>query len=242
MTDFPPFLFSVALFIALPLLAWQSRKRLTPDIVIPRMALYGEILFTQTILTVCSLLLAWREKFTVFAFHQGTAGFQPARQAGSLPSPSLASIEVRDVVAAALLLVIALIGLYISSRDESFEDNFVLRLVAPSNRRERLLWIPVCAAAGAGEELAYRALLPYLLESRGIPVAVSVALCSIAFGLAHTLQGWKAAAFTALFGLGFHLLVLYSGNVYGAIAVHFLYDLIAGYLLSRWLDRQGEII
>lgn len=216
-----PFLYTVLLFFVLPLLAWSSGKRLRPGMFIPRLPLYAEVAVIQLTLISFSLVVARREKLSMF---------------GSDP------ITVRELLLAFLLLATALTALVVSSRRGSFRDNLVLEMVAPRTRLERLLWIPVSLLAGLGEEIAYRGVLPQILTTLGLPLVVIVALCSVAFGLAHAVQGTTAVLVTALFGVGFHLLVLNSQNLYGAIAVHFLYDLIAGYLIARWLGPEGELV
>jgi membrane protease YdiL (CAAX protease family) len=143
--------------------------------------------------------------------------------------------EIRgiDALLAAVLLAAALSGMMAAWRFASPETRRRLALIVPQSDRERLVWIAVSAAAAAGEEVVYRGVTVAILQRVIDHWFTAALLTSIAFGLAHLVQGWKNAVFVIVFGLAFHLLVRASGNLYGAIAVHFLYDVITGFYLGR---------
>lgn len=95
----------------------------------------------------------------------------------------------------------------------------------PRDRDEVLLGAAISVAAGIGEELFFRLLLPMLLAIfiGGIP-AVLVAV--MLFGLAHSYQGWKGVAVTTLVGILFTAMYLMSGSLVIAMMFHATIDLM----------------
>jgi len=59
------------------------------------------------------------------------------------------------------------------------------------------------------------------------------------FAVAHAVQGFKAIPLIAAIALVFHGLVLLTGSLYVAMAVHFLYDAIAGFTYAKLAARYG---
>jgi membrane protease YdiL (CAAX protease family) len=70
-------------------------------------------------------------------------------------------------------------------------------------------------------------------------VSAAVGLCIVMFGVAHAMQGWKSAGAIMIFAAAFHLLVWLAGSLYVAMAVHFLYDLIAGFAYGHLAGKLG---
>ncbi len=103
----------------------------------------------------------------------------------------------------------------------------------PHNGREMALWVPIALCAGFGEELNDRGVLVsllYMLTGRLWAAALPSAL---AFSLAHATQGWRKVGWILLFAAIVHGLVLATGSLYLAMAVHAVYDLIAGVFFGR---------
>jgi len=100
-------------------------------------------------------------------------------------------------------------------------------------------WALVSLSAGVAEELAYRGVASAILLYAGLPAWVVVLLVSAAFGLAHANRGWIHVA--ATFGIGglLHVLVLASGSLWPAMAVHAVYDFLAGVSYGRMV-REAE--
>jgi len=67
----------------------------------------------------------------------------------------------------------------------------------------------------------------------------AVLVCSAAFAVAHFVQGVRTVVIIAIFAIGNHLIVRASGDLYTAMAIHFLYDLLAGVILLRLATRDG---
>jgi membrane protease YdiL (CAAX protease family) len=53
------------------------------------------------------------------------------------------------------------------------------------------------------------------------------------------LQGWKNAVIIGAVALALHGLVIWSGSLYIAMAVHAIYDLVAGLTYGRLGERLG---
>lgn len=112
-------------------------------------------------------------------------------------------------------------------------------LFMPWTAGERWLWAAVSAAAGLAEEVAYRGVLVAILARlTGSPLA-AVPIAALLFGLAHGVQGRQSAVTIAGVALVFHGLVLVTGTLYVAIAVHFAYDLLAGLSYGRLGKELG---
>lgn len=95
----------------------------------------------------------------------------------------------------------------------------------PRDREEVLLGAAISVAAGVGEELFFRLLLPMLLAAfvGGIP---AVALAIVLFGAAHAYQGVKGIAVTVLVGMPLMVMYLGSGSLVIAMLFHATIDLM----------------
>jgi membrane protease YdiL (CAAX protease family) len=100
-----------------------------------------------------------------------------------------------------------------------------LSALLPRDRDEVLLGAAISVAAGIGEELFFRLLLPMLLASfvGGIP---AVLMAIVLFGLAHAYQGWKGITVTTLVGTLFTAMYLMSGSLAIAMLFHATIDLM----------------
>ena len=87
--------------------------------------------------------------------------------------------------------------------------------------------------------MTYRGVMFILLSrllGRPLPAAL---IASAVFGLSHILQGWKNAVIIGIVALAMHGLVIWSGSLYIAMAVHAIYDLVAGFTYGRLGERLG---
>jgi len=99
-----------------------------------------------------------------------------------------------------------------------------LSALLPRDRDEVLLGAAISVAAGIGEELFFRLLLPMLLAAFvGAIPAVIVAI--LLFGLAHAYQGWKGVTVTSLVGILFTAMYLMSGSLAITMLFHTTIDL-----------------
>jgi membrane protease YdiL (CAAX protease family) len=201
-----------------PLLAWGSARRIDRLPLPPRKRYYLSVLVQQTLFGAFSLWVAYRLGIHLF------------------PRPSLTPLMT---LAGAVVLGLAVVLLYPRWVKAIAERNRRVFLVSPRDGVERALWAAVSLAAGVIEEISYRGVLYWVVWQLTGSVTASVAICSIAFGLGHLVQGWAAAAIITGFAAGFHGLVIASGSLYPAMAVHFIYDLIAGFSYGRLAERHG---
>jgi membrane protease YdiL (CAAX protease family) len=96
----------------------------------------------------------------------------------------------------------------------------------PRDRSEVLLGGAISVAAGIGEELFFRLLLPILLAAFiGSIAGVMVAI--LLFGLAHAYQGWRGVTVTTLVGALFTAMYLMSGSLAVAMLFHVVIDLMS---------------
>jgi membrane protease YdiL (CAAX protease family) len=98
----------------------------------------------------------------------------------------------------------------------------------PQNGGELGKWVAICLSAGFVEEISYRGVLFGILYYWLLNWWAAAILCAVAFGLGHAIQGWKGTAIVFVMSLIFQALVLYTGTLYVAMAVHAVYDFIAG--------------
>lgn len=140
---------------------------------------------------------------------------------------------------ASLLALFLLLGLYrIVRRSRTMDERrqlFVFDMVAQTPRE---WWIKIGLAimAGLGEELAYRGVGMQILWYMTDNPWLSALLLSAAFAMAHVVQGPKSTLFIGLIALLMHGLVYATGSLWGAIAVHILYDLVA----MRWIAQDKQ--
>jgi len=211
------YLFLLVILGVLPLLAWTSKRRLDDGLTFPKVPFYVEALFLQGALLFLSLFVIERHRLSI-RFH--------------------ASVGLRAWTEAALLLIAAFLMMFLAFRASPPAMRKRLAMILPSTNRERLLWIAVSLTAAVAEEVTYRGVLATiglrLTENWMIACAVS----ALAFGLAHLVQGWRSAVVVALFGAAFQWIVWRSGSLLPAIAVHFIYDVVAGFVLPSRLNAK----
>jgi len=133
--------------------------------------------------------------------------------------------------ALAVLLLLRQTSEWLRPTDE--RRGLLVNQLVPRNRREWVLWVGVSVAAGIAEEFAYRGVAMNLLESLMGHPGLAALLCAIAFAGAHAAQGLRSGVVIFLMALAMHALVAYTGTLVLAMGVHTLYDLIAGWWISR---------
>lgn len=104
-------------------------------------------------------------------------------------------------------------------------DNRLLRAIVPTSRREWLLVALALAPAALGEELLFRS-LPLGGLGWLIPPAVLMWPLALVFGLLHTAQGSWGVVGSALLGLVFSALFLWTGNIWVPFVAHYVLNLV----------------
>ncbi|SRR6266566_3819944 len=97
----------------------------------------------------------------------------------------------------------------------------------PISAPEQLWFAAVGIGASISEELLYRGFLLwyFLTFFPRLDWWEDIAICSIAFGLAHLYQGWRGVAGSAALGFCFGLLYLGTGSLIVPMVVHAAVDL-----------------
>jgi membrane protease YdiL (CAAX protease family) len=204
--------------VFLPWAAFRSGRQFETSSLPPRPQLFISLIVYQIIFAVISLLVAWGEDIPLFP----TIDLRPAPLA----------------LGVGLLAVgFAVVGSRLRQEVERRERK--LHMCMPRTRQERWLWAGVSLAAGFGEEVTYRGVMFTLLSrltGEALPAAI---IASAVFGLSHILQGWKNVVIVAIIALAIQGLVIWSGSLYLAIAMHAIYDLVAGLTCGKLGQRLG---
>lgn len=218
LTAWPAFV-HVALFaVALPLGAWASGRRIAQTEFPPRSRHFAAVIAQQLVFGAIAIAVA------------RACGIQLVSEQwpGAI-----------DLAIGAAFLMTSLAWSEPQWQHGIRERDRRLHLVAPRTAPERVLWTGVALAAGIFEEIAYRGVLFAILADWTGSGVVGAGLAALAFGLAHWIQGAKAALFVILIGLGFQGLVWATGGLAVAVVVHVVFDLIAGFRMAQLADRAG---
>ena len=112
----------------------------------------------------------------------------------------------------------------------------------PRNRTEVLYGAGISLAAGIGEELFFRLLLPMLLATF-IGGVAGMVVAIVLFGLGHSYQGWKGVLMTSAIGALLALLYLMSGSLFVAMLFHVTIDaltlVIRPVIRGAWATRPA---
>ena len=146
-----------------------------------------------------------------------------------------------------LAVAVLLVGLQRWQRrlQESARERACLRavyrhgasLIAPRDRRELAQFRSMAALTSTAEEITYRLAVPggiaLLLGSAGDGSAATTAwpaaaLSALLFGIAHAWQGGWMVFWTTVFGLVAAALMLGTGSVWPAVALHVGWNYIVG--------------
>jgi membrane protease YdiL (CAAX protease family) len=155
---------------------------------------------------------------------------------------ALPSLGAREI-GAALVALAAFFGLRAISRalrsEEERRAMTVYRL-APRTASEWSAWTTTVLVASVAEEAGYRgvgmAILGYSLGDPWLAALIS----ATAFALAHWTQGGKSAVVIFAMALVMHGLVAFTGTLILAMAVHAVYDFVAGYRIALEARRFEE--
>jgi membrane protease YdiL (CAAX protease family) len=109
----------------------------------------------------------------------------------------------------------------------------------PHSTRDLWWWALVALTAGVCEEIVFRGVMLTLWQRVLGSWPGAVAICATVFSVSHFVQGWRAMLVIGLLAVGFHVIVKMSGDLYTAMAIHFVYDLLAGFVLLSLAKRDG---
>lgn len=211
--------FHLAFFgLLIPWAAWRSRSRFESEPLPPRRRHFIAVLVQLLIFLLISVSVAYVERIDLLAPPRG----------GWLPWLAAAGL-----LAAGLSLMPTLWRRSVERRERK------IHLYMPRTPAERGLWVAVAIAAGVAEEVTYRGVMFAVLTGITGSAVAGAALASLVFGLSHIVQGWKSAGIITVIALLLHGLVALSGTLLLAIAIHAIYDIVAGLAYGRMGERLG---
>lgn len=209
------------LAVILPWMAWASRQQLTLLRSVPKPAFYTQAILVQLLLGGFSMLVAYANKFELAFFGPGAN-------------------QQNELIVAIVITASALLLLMVGLRYADAEQRRLYRIMTPVTFSEKIFWTVLTLVVAFAEEITYRSVLPQILQLAIPEPLVVVIVSSLLFGAAHLLQGVSAAVTATFIGLALHTLVLTGGRLNSAIAVHFLYDVVAGFYIGQRLAREAE--
>ncbi|NQU66658.1 MAG: CPBP family intramembrane metalloprotease [Candidatus Marinimicrobia bacterium] len=208
-------LFLTYLLVFLPLMAFRSRNKIIPASggvgtqYSSLKAIWFWTLFNHGVL----FLLAWL-----------------ASQEVSFKPFSMPAIDLIDglYAIAALSVCVAISSLVRSSQSaREAAKEAITHWLLPRSMSEAALKSLTVLTASVVEEVAYRGVGYYIIwQLFGNPWLAAV-VCSIAFGLAHWVQGWKNVVGIIAIGAVLQGLVVATNTLFLAIAVHVVFDIVA---------------
>ena len=94
--------------------------------------------------------------------------------------------------------------------------------------RESILWLALSISAGICEEAVYRGYLQRQLMAITTSVPAGIALSAVAFGLAHSYQGWRGAVRVGVGGALLGILAYWRKSMRPGMMAHAFGDGFAG--------------
>jgi len=204
----PGYFFLLLFCLILPYLVFKAslktRASKNPP---PRTRYFFAVLLNQAFFVVIALITARVERVDIFA--RGAIGG-------------------KALLLAAGTLVLAVLSVPLRWKLTPDEERRRLLSARPAKAGDLGPWFLVSLSAGTVEEIVYRGVMATLVErlTGSWPAAVAVSVA--AFVLAHGGRGRHRLIVIGVLAVVFHALVRMTGTLYLAMALHFLYDFIAG--------------
>src|SRR5262245_55469223 len=128
--------------------------------------------------------------------------------------------------------------------DESIRQRVRDRLapverLMPRQGSDFRLFAALACTAGLCEEFLFRGYLAWVAGLL-LPFPIAPAVQALVFGFCHAYQGWRGIVMTTFAGAFLTAVVLISGSLWPAIAIHALMDLHAGDLARRVFPRDAD--
>ncbi|HEU4830053.1 MAG TPA: CPBP family intramembrane glutamic endopeptidase [Gemmatimonadales bacterium] len=204
--------------LLIPWAAWRTRSRIATQPLPPRKRHFIAVLIQLLLFLAISLAVAYAEAIDLLALPRG----------GWLPWLAAIGLLVAGVV---LMAPVWRRG--VERRERK------LHLFMPRTAPERGLWVAVAIAAGLSEEVTYRGVMYVVVGGITGSALAGAVIASLIFGISHIVQGWKSAAIITVIALLLHALVALSGTLLLAVAIHSIYDLVAGLAYGRIGEELG---
>jgi len=214
-------LFTAILVVGVPALSYSSTRN-SQVRELPRLSLYFSAVFSQWVLTVLGLGVAFLSTREVFRI-----GFR-----------TLPLIDALSWAAGIALVSLLALGLVLLCERRGWlpQESELVKLLIPETTQEKV-WSAVLVAPTAAfcEEFLFRGFLLTQLNHWFHSVGWAWVLCSVAFGLAHSYQGWSGMIRAGLLGALLAYPVVRFGSLYPSMLAHWLIDTVALLWLDRWL-------
>jgi hypothetical protein len=220
--DIAGFIFLVVLFVLMPRGALRSARHLRQaqagtGPMPSRARVAGSALFALLMLWVISFLNADGMGRSLFAL------------------PAIGAREI-GIGLIGLVVLLGAIPVARAIRTPEEERRALLQGFVPRGAREYAVFALIAVMAGIAEEAAYRGVAVWILSPIMGGLVPAAFLSSMAFAVAHAVQGGKAMV--VVFGIAVvcHALVYLTNTLVIAMVVHTVYDLIAGAVAARRAD------
>lgn len=203
--------------LLLPWGAIKSARRLKNRPYPPRKKYFFTVILQQVFFILLSLFVAQMEWVELFSRPKNGWSF---------------------LVAAAILAVLIVVMIPRWRKAVEKRERRVYLFMARDNR-ERGIWVLISLLAGIGEEVTYRGVMFILLwRITGSGIAAAL-IAAVVFGISHYIQGWTSALLIVGFALIFQGLYYISGSLLAPVLLHFIYDVVAGFMYGHFANKLG---
>ena len=138
-----------------------------------------------------------------------------------------ASQILRDLGIAIAFLIVTITITSVAGGHGGEGEN-AARFLLPNGRREIAVWIALSITAGICEEALYRGYLQRQFMALTGSVPAGIILSAIAFGAAHSYQGWRQAVQIGVLGAMGGILAYWCKSVRPGMIAHALQDVLGG--------------
>lgn len=214
----PGIVFLLIALIGIPWMAVKSRLDIEQLRAMPRDQAYRMVITQQMVMLVVAMLFAWLESLPMAA---GRSDWR----AGAVTGASLT---------AAVLILRPLWRRKVRSEEPG------LLFLAPRTAAERRWWAGLSLVVGLSEEIFWRGVTLGLLTAATGSPWIAAAIAAAAFGIAHVAQGKDGILAATVMALLVSALVIWTGGLLMAIAIHAAYDIVAGFDYGRMAAKAGR--
>jgi membrane protease YdiL (CAAX protease family) len=133
-------------------------------------------------------------------------------------------------VGIALLFLVATIAFTSMAGSHGSAGDQATQFLLPQGRIEIALWVVLSITAGICEEAVYRGYLQkqFIALTRSVPAGII--LSALAFGLAHSYQGFARASMISVMGAMGGVLAYWCRSVRPGMIAHALQDVLGGFI------------
>ena len=204
--------------VMMPLSVVKSARRPTPALERQRISQRLKNVLFLLVLFAIAVFVAWKDGISLFPRIPVTA-------------------RLVAMCAAVLAAILSMAELLLAARTPEERKRLWVKQIIPRTAAERAVWLLSSAVAGVTEEAIFRGVFFVLVSALTKSVIAGALISAIVFAIAHYRQGRKSVVMIGLFALLFQWLIIMSGSLVPAMAVHALYDMIRGLVAGRRLER-----